>query len=119
MVQKKDEANKLVYSTDPKDQERLKDKKTVSLNQYVNLASLVVNFRIEKGGRGGKVVTVLGDLPQNEDFLASLVKELKTKCGTGGTFKILEKLAQIELQGDKREAVKKILQQKNIKFKGQ
>lgn len=110
---------RLVYSTDPKDKvENSKSKIQAKNNQPVELHKLDVIFRLEKGGRGGKTVTILSALPKNEEFLGALTKELKSKCGSGGTFKILDNFAEIEIQGDKRDALKKILTSKGIKFRG-
>jgi translation initiation factor 1 len=60
----------------------------------------------ETGNRGGKTVTVVKGfigigLPEKEQ----LVKKMRAACGCGGTVKD----GQIELQGDKREQVAKIL----------
>ena len=59
----------------------------------------------QKAGRGGKTVTVVKNfvgigLPEKEQ----LAKKMKA-CGTGGTVKN----GQIEIQGDKREEVARIL----------
>jgi translation initiation factor 1 len=113
----------LVYSTDPKDQEILsgkiqKDKLKVQSQLLVDSKKFVVVFRLEKNGRGGKTVTVLDQLPNHETFLKELVKELKTKCGVGGSFKIESGVGLIEIQGDKRDAIKKILDAKLIRYKG-
>ena len=110
---------RIVYSTDPKDKVTdRKDKSNSSHTQTVDLDKLVVVFRIEKNGRGGKTVTVLSALPKNDQFLLDMTKQLKIKCGTGGTYKVLDSFAEIEIQGDQRDMIKKILQTKNIKFKG-
>ena len=45
---------------------------------------VVAKLRIEKKGRGGKTVTVVYDLPQNDQFLKELSQDLKKACGTGG-----------------------------------
>jgi translation initiation factor 1 len=113
----------LVYSTDPKDQEILsgknqKDKLNLQSQLLVDSKKFVVVFRLEKNGRGGKTVTVLDQLPNHETFLKELVKELKTKCGVGGSFKIESGVGLIEIQGDKRDAIKKILDAKLIRYKG-
>lgn len=60
----------------------------------------------EKAGRGGKTVTVVKNfvgigLPEKE----SLAHKMRTVCGTGGTVKN----GQIEIQGDHRDAVARIL----------
>ena len=59
-----------------------------------------------KAGRGGKTVTVVKNfvgigLPEKEQ----LAKAMQKACGTGGTVKN----GQIEIQGDKREEVARIL----------
>ena len=59
-----------------------------------------------KAGRGGKTVTVVKNfvgigLPEKEQ----LAKAMQRACGTGGTVKN----GQIEIQGDKREEVARIL----------
>jgi translation initiation factor 1 len=43
-------------------------------------------------------VTLITGLPLDEDELQRLAKELKQKCGTGGTVKN----GKIEIQGDRR-----------------
>ena len=113
----------LVYSTDPKDQALLSgetNKKKLQNEQknILDLKKYVVVFRIETQSRGGKTVTVLDKLPAVDTFLKELTKELKMKCGTGGSFKIENSYGMIEIQGDKRDAIKKILDQKQIKYKG-
>ena len=60
----------------------------------------------QKAGRGGKTVTVVTNfigigLPEKE----RLAKEMQKACGTGGTVKE----GRIEIQGDKREEVSRIL----------
>ncbi|MBL7669034.1 MAG: translation initiation factor [Bdellovibrionaceae bacterium] len=113
---------RLVYSTDPKDKVVARkgkdgDQKN-KVNQTVDLEKLQVIFRLEKNGWGGKTVTILSALPKNDQFLSDFTKELKTKCGTGGTYKILDAFGEIEIQGDKRDQIKKILTARGIKFRG-
>jgi translation initiation factor 1 len=75
-------------------------------------------FRIEKNGRGGKVVTVIDQLPKNELFLKALTKELKSKCGSGGTYHMEGKEGLVEIQGDKRVQIKELFDKKGFKYKG-
>ena len=75
---------------------------------------IVAKLRMEKKGRGGKTVTVVYDLPQNEAFLKELAQELKRTCGTGGA--VAENT--IELQGDLRERVREYLARKGWQVKG-
>ena len=69
---------------------------------------------MEKKGRGGKAVTVVYDLPNNETFLKELSQELKRACGAGGT--VVE--GGVELQGDLRDRVREILLKKGYRVKG-
>ncbi|NDD92842.1 stress response translation initiation inhibitor YciH [bacterium] len=78
----------------------------------------VAVLRIEKQSRGGKTVTVIDRLPKNEAFLKKLTTELKKKCGAGGTYRLSEKDGIIEIQGDKRDPIRKILETSGISFKG-
>ncbi len=57
-----------------------------------------LNVRVQKtrGGKGGKTVTVISGLMLDDAGTRSLLKRLKTTCGTGGTVKG----ALLELQGD-------------------
>ncbi len=115
--------SKLVWSDDPKDKARLdadsgKAKAPEASNDFVKSFNWVAVFRIEKGGRGGKTVTVIDQLPKQEIFLRDLCKELKAKCGVGGTYSLEGKEGLIEIQGDKRDAIKAIFTKKGFKFKG-
>ena len=57
-----------------------------------------------------KPVTVISGLQDRKD-LKEITKQLKTKIGTGGTFKE----GQIILQGDHRETTKSLLAQMGFK----
>jgi translation initiation factor 1 len=66
----------------------------------------------QKAGRGGKTVTVVTGfvgigLPEKEQ----LAKAMQRACGTGGTVKD----GNIEIQGDKREEVARILTEANFR----
>jgi translation initiation factor 1 len=75
---------------------------------------VVAKLRMEKKGRGGKTVTVVYDLPQNEAFLKDLAGELKRACGTGGA--VVD--GGIELQGELRDRVRETLVKKGFTVKG-
>lgn len=73
-----------------------------------------VDVRREKGGRGGKVVTVIsgeGLLHTGPQELESLAKTLKSRCGTGGAVKG----KTVEIQGDKRDEVKTELENRGYR----
>jgi translation initiation factor 1 len=59
----------------------------------------VVRIRRETKARHGKVVTVITGIPLDQNGTKQLAKELKSKCGCGGTVKG----DVIEIQGDKTE----------------
>jgi translation initiation factor 1 len=65
-----------------------------------------VDITREKGGRGGKTVTVVDGftgigLPEKEQ----LMRKARAACGCGGTVKD----GRIEIQGDQRDTVARIL----------
>ena len=61
----------------------------------------VVRVGRETKGRKGKGVTVITGLPLNDLELKFLAKDLKQKCGTGGTVKE----GVIEIQGEQRDTI--------------
>jgi translation initiation factor 1 len=112
----------LVYSTDSslnKHCDRCKKiiaecscvKNTLSASTQI----LRVIIRIEKAHRGGKDVTVIDKLPPDENFIKDLAQKLKKQSGTGGTFKIIDNAGMIEIQGDKREQLRKELEKQGIR----
>jgi len=76
--------------------------------------AIVAKLRMEKKGRGGKMVTVVDGLPNNADFLKELIQELKRACGTGGAAGD----GLVELQGDLRDRVRELLTKKGYVVKG-
>lgn len=67
----------------------------------------------ETKGRKGKGVTVITGVPLDEEGLQGLAKQLKQKCGTGGTVKD----GVIEIQGDQREQLMEMLTRQGYKVK--
>ena len=61
----------------------------------------VVRVSRETKGRKGKGVTLVTGVPLEEGELADLAKQLKSRCGAGGTVKN----GIIEIQGDHRDKV--------------
>ena len=77
-------------------------------------ARVVAKLRMEKKGRGGKTVTVVFGLPDNQPFLKELAQQLKRACGAGGT--VVE--GGVELQGDLRDRVREFLMKQGYVVKG-
>jgi len=73
------------------------------------------SVRLDKSGRRGKVVTLIGSLPRNEAYLKNLAKELKIKTGSGGTYYLSADGGTIEIQGDHREMVREFFRTKKLK----
>ena len=59
------------------------------------------NIRVGREVRKGAGVTVISGVPLAGEALQALAKELKARCGSGGTVKN----GVIEIQGDHRDAV--------------
>lgn len=72
-----------------------------------------VRIRRETKGRGGKTVLTIMGLTGSASELTALCSELKKKCACGGAIKD----GVIEIQGDKRELVSELLQQKGYRVK--
>lgn len=65
-----------------------------------------VRIRLETKGRKGKGVTCISGIPLAGTELKTLLKELKQKTSSGGAVKG----ANIELQGDHRDSLLKLLE---------
>lgn len=63
--------------------------------------------------KGGRVATVVRGFVGTDDDLAALGKELKTRCGVGGTAKD----GEIIIQGDHRDRVMELLQKAGYRCK--
>lgn len=72
----------------------------------------LARLRLEK--RCGKAVTVVAGLVLAEADLKGLLRELKARCGAGGTAKD----GELEIQGDQREAVRELLTARGFRCKG-
>jgi len=84
--------------------------------QTITPESTTLKIKLEKNQRGGKLVTVIHDLPFNPTYFEDLSKKLKNHCGTGGTYKN-EPKSQIELQGDQRDKAEVFLKKLHFKTK--
>ena len=72
-----------------------------------------VRVRRETQGRGGKTVTVSWGLARTKAGVAEMTRDLKRACGAGGSVK----LDRIEIQGDHRDAVVRMLRERGYKVK--
>ncbi|EPL6452910.1 stress response translation initiation inhibitor YciH [Providencia rettgeri] len=73
----------------------------------------IVRIRRETSGRKGKGVCVVTGLDLDDAELTKLAAELKKKCGCGGAVKD----GNIEIQGDKRDVIKQLLEAKGMQVK--
>ncbi|APG50039.1 TPA: stress response translation initiation inhibitor YciH [Providencia stuartii] len=103
----KDTNSRLVYSTDIG---RIEEEKPKAPRPK---GDGIVRIRRETSGRKGKGVCVVTGLDLEDDALAKLAAELKKKCGCGGSVKD----GDIEIQGDKRELIKQLLEAKGYQVK--
>ncbi len=75
---------------------------------------VTARLRLESKGRGGKSVTVVDGLPRNTAFVEELLRALKRSLGTGGTARD----GALELQGDRRDALRTLLAARGFTVKG-
>ncbi len=73
----------------------------------------IVRIQRQVSGRKGKGVSVISGLDLDDNALNSLASELKKRCGTGGAVKN----GTIEIQGDNRDLLKQLLEQKGFSVK--
>ena len=100
----------VVYSTNPNFQYQYEESE-----EEVTLPPVKQDLRVmlDKKNRGGKLVTLVTGFVGTQDDLAALSKELKSKCGVGGSAKD----GEILVQGDFRDKVLQLLLQKGYKAK--
>ncbi|MEW6991299.1 stress response translation initiation inhibitor YciH [Colwelliaceae bacterium 6441] len=96
----------LVYSTD-------KGKITHEQKEVVTPSDGFAKVRRETKGRKGKGVIVISGLGLDAKSLKELASKLKKRCGTGGSV-VAE---TIEVQGDKRDVIKSLLEKEGFKVK--
>lgn len=99
--------NQLVYSTE---QGRIKPTKTINSRPK---GDGIICIQRQISGRKGKGVCVISGFDLDDHQLLQLAAELKKRCGCGGSVKE----GTIEIQGDKREILKILLEDKGFKVK--
>lgn len=102
-----DDNSRLVYSTDTGriKQEEVKPQRA--------RGDGVVRIQRQTSGRKGKGVCLITGVDLDDAALDKLAAELKKKCGCGGSVKE----GVIEIQGDKRDLLKELLEAKGMKVK--
>ena len=108
MSRKKKESN-LVWSSDG----GRTDQSGPSTHPVTPASDGVVRVSRQTKGRKGKGVTLITGVPLTGDELKDLGRQLKQRCGSGGTVKN----GIIEIQGDHRDTVVGELQKKNWQVK--
>jgi translation initiation factor 1 len=71
-----------------------------------------MKMRLETGGRGGKQVTVIFNLPVDEAEAKVMLKAMQGSFGCGGALKE----STLELRGDVRVKVEAFFAKKNLKI---
>ena len=102
-----DSNSRLVYSTDSG---RIDEPKPVQARLK---GDGVVRIQRQTSGRKGKGVCLITGVDLDDAELTKLAAELKKKCGCGGAVKD----GIIEIQGDKRDLLKSMLEAKGMKVK--
>ncbi|KFC09892.1 translation initiation factor SUI1 family protein [Trabulsiella guamensis ATCC 49490] len=105
-----DSNSRLVYSTQIG---RIDEPKTAPVRPK---GDGIVRIQRQTSGRKGKGVSLITGIDESDDVLTKLAAELKKKCGCGGSVKD----GVIEIQGDKRDLIKSLLEAKgyNVKLAG-
>lgn len=101
---------KVVFTTHPETMADLFKGVQTGVSETPDPKDQRIRVGIEKKGRAGKTVTLIEGLELPEDDVEELMKDLKKKCGVGGTREGTEVL----LQGDVRNAVVKELKKRGF-----
>lgn len=100
----------VVFSTNPEydyKKEEEEESETLAPNQQD------LRVQLDKKNRKGKAVTLITGFVGSSDALKELGKDLKSKCGVGGTVKN----GEILIQGDFRDRIVEILKKDGFKVK--
>lgn len=102
-----DKSSRLVYSTETG---RIHEPEPVVARPK---GDGIVRLQRQTSGRKGKGVCLITGLDMDDAEIERLAAELKKKCGCGGAVKE----GVIEIQGDKRDLLKTLLEAKGLKVK--
>ena len=103
----RDANSRLVYSTDTGRIEEPKEKAERPKGDGI------VRIQRQTSGRKGKGVCLVTGIDLDDADLVKRAAELEKKCGCGGAVKD----GIIEIQGDKRDLIKTLLEAKGMKVK--
>ena len=101
-----DQLSQLVYSTESG---RIKEEK----QEQITPSDGIAKIRRETKGRKGKGVMTISGLGLDNKGLKELASKLKKTCGCGGS--VVDET--IEIQGDKRDQIKQVLEKAGFKVK--
>ncbi len=106
-MSKKVKPGGIVYSTNPD------YKYSAQPHQGATIAPQAQDLKIslDKKNRGGKTVTIISGFVGKEEAIEKLGRELKSKCGVGGSIKD----GEIIIQGDHRDRVLNLLMKEGYK----
>lgn len=100
MKKSSSESNKLVYSTETGDLRKSGNSPFQSLVP-VSTNKQKISVTLDTKSRRGKTMTAAAGFQESPEKLESLLKQLKTQCGAGGTVEE----NRILIQGDHRQKV--------------
>lgn len=103
----KDDNSRLVYSTETG---RIDEPKSAPVRPK---GDGIVRIQRQTSGRKGKGVCLITGIDADDATLATIAAELKKKCGCGGSVKH----GVVEIQGDKRDLIKTLLEARGMKVK--
>lgn len=103
----RDDISRLVYSTESG---RIDEPKAQTVRPK---SDGIVRIQRQISGRKGKGVCLISGIDADDAALNAIAAELKKKCGCGGAVKD----GVIEIQGDKRELIKSLLEARGTKVK--
>lgn len=72
-----------------------------------------LRIQATRSGRKGKTVTIISGFQHKPETLSKLLKQLKAKCGTGGTVKD----SNLEIQGEHKQKLLELLTKSGYKAK--